>query len=339
MRERESKVKTKANTKKKLLIAAGVVVVALAAALVFISNYLVNYAIGRSGNGGDREVALEVEAPADSVEAVMADNRAAYKSMTDAFTEKNQGRDVTLTADDGLTLHGVYYANAETADTHRWAIVLHGYRGDHTGALQLAAPYYEAGYQVIAPDLRACGESEGDYVGMGWLDRKDVLQWIDYIIEQDPEAKIVIHGISMGAATTMMTAGESTPDNVKAFVEDCGYTSVWDIFSSELQLRFGLPEFPILYTASGVAKLRAGYSFTEASALAQVARCEKPMLFIHGTADDFIPYEMMDTLYNAKPGDNKAELTAESAGHGEAMYALGDSYWDTVFDFIAPYMA
>lgn len=339
MVERESKVKTKANTKKKLLIAAGVVVVALAAALVFISNYLVNYAIGRSGNGGDREVALEVDAPADSVEAVMEDNRAAYKSKIDTFTKGHPGRDVTLTADDGLTLHGVCYANAETADTHRWALVLHGYRGDYTGALQLAAPYYEAGYQVIAPDLRACGESEGDYVGMGWLDRKDVLQWIDYIIEQDPEAKIVVHGISMGAATTMMTAGESTPDNVKAFVEDCGYTSVWDIFSSELQLRFGLPEFPILYTASGVARLRAGYSFTEASALTQVARCEKPMLFIHGTADDFIPYEMMDTLYNAKPGDNKAELTAEGAGHGEAMYALGDSYWDTVFDFIAPYMA
>lgn len=225
-----SKVKTKANTKKKLLIAAGVVVVALAAALIFISNYLVNYAIGRSGNGGDREVALEVDAPADSVEAVMEDNRAAYKSKIDTFTMEHPGRDVTLTADDGLTLHGVYYANAETADTHRWALVLHGYRGDYTGALQLAAPYYEAGYQVIAPDLRACGESEGDYVGMGWLDRKDVLQWIDYIIEQDPEAKIVVHGISMGAATTMMTAGESTPDNVKAFVEDCGYTSVWDIF-------------------------------------------------------------------------------------------------------------
>ena len=121
----------------------------------------------------------------------------------------------------------------------------------------------------------------------------------------------------------MMTAGESTPDNVKAFVEDCGYTSVWDIFSSELQLRFGLPEFPILYTASGVARLRAGYSFTEASALAQVARCEKPMLFIHGTADDFIPYEMMDTLYNAKPGDNKAELTAEGAGHGRPCTRWG----------------
>lgn len=65
---------------------------------------------------------------------------------------------------------------------------------------------------------------------MGWLDREDILRWIDFILADDPQAKIVIHGISMGAATTMMTAGESTPDNVKAFVEDCGYTSVWDIF-------------------------------------------------------------------------------------------------------------
>lgn len=332
------KTKAKMSLKKKIAIAVGAVVVVLTAALLFVSNYLVNYAIGRSGDGGDREVALEVEASPDSVEAIIETNRAQYSADIDAFTAAHPGENVTLTATDGLTLHGVRYANAETADTHHWAIVLHGYRGDHTGVLCLAMPYCEAGYQVIAPDLRACGDSDGDYVGMGWLDREDILRWIDFILADDPQAEIVVHGISMGAATTMMTAGEDTPDNVKVFIEDCGYTSVWDVFSSELQLRFGLPEFPILYTASGVAKLRAGYTFGEASALRQVENCEKPMLFIHGTADDFIPYEMMDELYNAKPGDNKAELTADGAGHGEAMYALGDTYWDTVFDFIEPYM-
>lgn len=332
------KLKTKMSAKKKIAVAIGVVVVAAVLVLGFVSNYLVDYAIGRSGDGGDRDVALEVEPTTEGVEAVIAANRAAFAKKTDAFLAVNLGEDVTITSDDGLTLHGVCYTNADTADSHRWAIALHGYRGDHTGALRMAIPYYEAGYQVLTPDLRASGESDGDFVGMGWLDRKDVLRWIDWIVGQDPEAEIVVHGISMGAATTMMTAGETTPDNVKAFVEDCGYTSVWDVFSSELQLRFGLPEFPILYTASGVAKLRAGYDFIEASALQQVAKCEKPMLFIHGTADDFIPYEMMDELYNAKPGDNKAELTAEGAGHGEAVYALGDAYWNAVFDFIAPYM-
>lgn len=332
------KTKAKMSPKKKIAIAVGAVVVVLTAALLFVSNYLVNYAIGRSGDGGDREVALEVEASPDSVEAIIETNRAQYSADIDAFAAAPSGR---------------------KRDTHRrrwpdpaWRPLCqrrdrrHTPLGDCSARLprrphrraESGDAYYEAGYQVIAPDLRACGDSDGDYVGMGWLDREDILRWIDFILADDPQAEIVVHGISMGAATTMMTAGEDTPENVKVFIEDCGYTSVWDVFSSELQLRFGLPEFPILYTASGVAKLRAGYTFGEASALRQVENCEKPMLFIHGTADDFIPYEMMDELYNAKPGDNKAELTADGAGHGEAMYALGDTYWDTVFDFIEPYM-
>ena len=102
--------------------------------------------------------------------------------------------------------------------------------------------------------------------------------------------------------------------------------------------RFGLPEFPVLYSASALSSVKARYSFKEASALKQVASCEKPMMFIHGTADDFIPYEMMDTLYQAKPGDNKTSLTAEGAGHGEAMYVLGDAYWESVFSFLGQYM-
>ena len=316
------KTKAKMSPKKKIVIAVGAVVVVLTAALLFVSNYLVNYAIGRSGDGGDREVALEVEASPDSVEAIIETNRAQYSADIDA-SQLHPGENVTLTAADGLTLHGVRYANAETRR--------HTPLGDCSARLprrphrraESGDAYYEAGYQVIAPDLRACGDSDGDYVGMGWLDREDILRWIDFILADDPQAEIVVHGISMGAATTMMTAGEDTPENVKVFIEDCGYTSVWDVFSSELQLRFGLPEFPILYTASGVAKLRAGYTFGEASALRQVENCEKPMLFIHGTADDFIPYEMMDELYNAKPGDNKAELTADGAGHGEACTRWG----------------
>ena len=110
------KTKAKMSPKKKIVIAVGAVVVVLTAALLFVSNYLVNYAIGRSGDGGDREVALEVEASPDSVEAIIETNRAQYSADIDAFTA---AQNVTLTAADGLTLHGVRYANAETADTHR----------------------------------------------------------------------------------------------------------------------------------------------------------------------------------------------------------------------------
>lgn len=316
-------------------IAVAVVVVLVAAVIVFASNYLVDYAIGRSGDGGNREVALEVDPAAEGVELTIAQNKASQETASKAFLASNPGQNVSISSSDGLTLAGVWYPN----DGHRWVIAIHGYRGSHLDATALAQHYHDAGYQILTPDLRACGDSEGDYVGMGWLDRKDILNWIDWVLTQDPEAEIVIHGISMGAATTMMTSGEDTPDAVKVFVEDCGYTSVWDVFSSELQLRFGLPEFPLLYTAQAMSSLKAGYSFQEASAIQQVARCEKPMLFIHGTLDDFIPFEMLDELYNAKPGDNKQELVAEGAGHGEAMYALGETYWDTVFSFTDNYLS
>lgn len=112
---------------------------------------------------------------------------------------------------------------------------------------------------------------------------------------------MVLHGISMGAATVMCVSGERLPDYVKCFVEDCGYTSVWDEFEHELDSQFHLPAFPLLYTTSLQCKLRYGWSFGEASPLRQVARCHKPMLFIHGDRDTYVPFAMMQRLYDAKP--------------------------------------
>ena len=281
-------------------------------------------------------------------ETMRAKNATAYEYMyaeypflrpwTDSLERAGALRDTVIVDPQGVRLHALYAAAPEPTD--RTAVIVHGYTDCAVRMLMIGYLYnHDLRYNILLPFLHYHGRSEGRAIRMGWLDRLDVLRWMEVANALfGGNTQMVVHGISMGAATTMMVAGEPQRPYVKCFVEDCGYTSVWDVFSSELQLRFGLPEFPILYTASGVAKLRAGYTFGEASALRQVENCEKPMLFIHGTADDFIPYEMMDELYNAKPGDNKAELTADGAGHGEAMYALGDTYWDTVFDFIEPYM-
>ena len=64
--------------------------------------------------------------------------------------------------------------------------------------------YYEMGYNVLLPNNRAHGNSEGNYIGMGWLDKDDIACWVNWINKQDPNAKIILHGVSMGAATTMM---------------------------------------------------------------------------------------------------------------------------------------
>ncbi len=128
---------------------------------------------------------------------------------------------------------------------------------------------------------------------MGWPDLKDMLQWIGWVLERDSQAQLVLHGISMGGAAVMMTAGESLPSQVKAIVEDCGYTSVWDIFADEMDYLFHLPAFPLLNIANSISSFRAGYSFSEASALKQIARAQVPVLFIHGSEDNFVHTDMV----------------------------------------------
>lgn len=321
--------------KKVLLSVYSAILFLILGAAALLNRYLLNYAIGRGGNGGDRKVALDVTGPDDHVRQTIETNRAAQKIATQKFLSEHPEKTVSIHSNDGFLLNGGYFPNK---NSHLWAITIHGYRSNHTRITDAVQHFYDAGYQVLAPDLRACGTSEGNFVGMGWLDRMDILRWINWIIHRDPKARIVVYGVSMGAATTMMTAGEHTPHQVKVFIEDCGYTSAWDIFANEMRLRFHLPAFPILHTADLISRIVAGYSFRKASALAQVAHCEKPMLFIHGTADDFIPYSMMKDLYHAKPGTNKASMTAEGAGHTEAMYVLGDKYWNNVFRFINRYI-
>lgn len=327
------------NTKKSVKIISiilSILIVLFIAVDIFAGNYLMNYAIGRGGDGGNRNVTLDVDGPKSDIERISNANIEMYKHRVEEFKQNATISEYTLTATDGTNLKGYFALNSNP--TSRWAITVHGYRNNHESMMKYAQEYYRNGYNVLAPDLRACGNSEGKYVGMGWLDKSDILCWVDWIISNDPNAKIVIHGVSMGAATTMMTSGENTPDNVVAFVEDCGYTSVWDIFSSELKLRFGLPSFPILNTASILSKTNAKYGFKEASALNQIKKCEKPMYFIHGNQDDFIPFSMLKILYDAKPGENKGMLEVDGAGHAKSINVLGDEYWINVFNFLGNYI-
>lgn len=147
----------------------------------------------------------------------------------------------------------------------------------------------------------------------------------------------VVHGISMGAATTMMVSGEPQPDYVKCFVEDCGYTSVWDQFSKELKEQFGLPQFPLMYTADWLCQLEYGWGFKEASALKQVARCHLPMFFIHGDKDDYVPTWMVYKLYEAKP-QPKALWIVPEADHAHSYLFNTEEYTQKVKAFVDKYI-
>ena len=101
---------------------------------------------------------------------------------------------------------------------------------------------------------------------------------------------------------------------------------------------FGLPTFPVLDAASLVTQIRAGYGFKEASAADQVAKTSLPILFIHGEEDDFVPYWMLDVVYDACASADKERLSVPGAGHGEAAKEDPELYWATVEAFLDKYI-
>lgn len=220
------------------------------------------------------------------------------------------------------------------AVNHRWVILLHGYTGWKEELYPLAYWYQGEGYQVLAPDLRCQGESEGDFIGMGWTDHFDCMLWIQYILSLDENAEIVLHGQSMGAATALMATGEQTlPDNVKAVVSDCSYTDAYSMFSEKIGEWFGLPSFPFVDSACLVLRLRGGYNLKDASALKAVAKSRTPTLFIHGEEDAMISVSMSRQLYEAEAGQ-KELLIIENAGHAQSQDKDPDTYYGTIRVFL-----
>ena len=218
-----------------------------------------------------------------------------------------------------------------------WVIAVHGYTDSGYFMVPAAKRFLEYGYNVLIPDLQAHGKSDGKYIGMGWKDRLDIMGWIDYLIATYGNIIIILYGISMGAATVMMTSGEKLPSNVRMVIEDCGYTSAWDEFAYELKYLFHMPTFPALYNANFITKIRAGYSLKKASSIKQLKKSVTPTLFIHGNKDQFVPFDMLDKLYEAA-NCKKEKLVIKAAGHAEAQLIDPEKYWHTVRKFIKKYM-
>lgn len=256
---------------------------------------------------------------------------------TSAWWTEQAFEDWSIISGDGLQLHA-YYLEAKQP-TDRTVILAHGYSGLPEQMSGYTKMYRDVlGYNVLLPDARGHGTSEGTYIGFGWPERKDYVKWIDKVIEHTGiDSQIVLHGVSMGGATVMMTSGENLPPNVKAIVEDCGYTSVTDELSYQLKRMYHLPTFPIVQSTSLLTKIRAGYTFNEASALNQIKKSKTPILFIHGDADLFVPSEMVYTLYENGPKDKKL-FVVPGAAHGKARQVDPVGYDREVTQFIGNYV-
>lgn len=218
-------------------------------------------------------------------------------------------------------------------DSDIFVVLVHGYSSAPRNMGVYAKHYIELGYNVIAPSMNGHADSEIKRITMGWEDRLDIMDWIDYIVEEYPEAKIIIHGVSMGSATTMMALGEELPENVKLAVADCGFTSIWEIFDQKISKVVNIPGDPILTSANTVNKIVSGFDFKKASAIEQLKKATIPTIFIHGEEDTFVPFEMLQKLYEAAACE-KELVTIPEAPHARNSIVNPELYWTSVDNFI-----
>ena len=311
-------------------IAAGITAgIATAIAGLLAGEYFFHIALDAST---DKSALLKPAPGTEKKEKVPGEERNAPEAVT---MLKAQYEEREMESFDQLRLHG--YLCRQKKPNKKWAVLIHGYDDSGMWFGREALAFYQAGFNLLLPDARGHGKSQGTYVGMGWHDRLDIKEWICWLVRQYPDSEIVLYGVSMGAAAAMMAAGEKLPSNVKAAVEDCGYTSAWSVLSYQMKSQFHLPAFPFLYCADFVTRIRAGYGMKEADALKCVAGTRLPMFFIHGTEDRFVPFEMMKELYDACRSEKEC-LAVAGAAHVQAALVGGAEYWDRVFRFVDRYL-
>lgn len=314
--------------KRKIVYSIIVILVVLSGCTIGGSFYMLNYSLTSN--------AKLLAKNADSY-PYMYENYPFLRSWVDSLRREDALKDTFIVNPHGTQLHAFYVAAPHP--TGKTAVIIHGYTDNAIRMFMIGYLYSrDLDYNILLPDLQHHGESEGRAIQMGWKDRFDVLQWMNVAngIFGD-STQMVVHGISMGAATAMMVSGEKQQPFVKCFVEDCGYTSVWDEFSHELESSFHLPPFPLMYATSWLCEKKYGWNFKEASSLTQVAKCELPMFFIHGDKDTYVPTWMVYPLYEAKPGPKELWIVP-GAAHADSYKDQKKEYTEKVRTFVGQYI-
>lgn len=299
-------------------VATSTVLVAL---IAFICFYRVFYSPRRKPLGED-----QYEIPQGAIYEPHREEMVAWIKQTRSMPRE----DMEITSFDGLTLRGKYYEYRAGAPVE---ILFHGYQGnaerDLSGGVERC---FSLGRNALVVNQRACGDSDGHVITFGIRERRDCLAWVDHVIARfGKDVKIILTGISMGAATVMMAAGETLPPNVVCILADCGYSSAREIIKKIIR-EMHLPADLLYPFVKLGAKLYGHFDLEETSPIEAVAKSKTPIIFIHGDTDDFVPCDMSRALYEACASP-KNLTPIQGAGHGLAYPVNKQAYLTALAEF------
>lgn len=254
-----------------------------------------------------------------------------HKTLTDDdkwYLKQKQVKHLELITQDQCKLHASEIRN----QGNQWVIIVHGYMGRLEDMLPQARAFYERGYNILLPDLRGHGRSEGDVIGFGALDHVDLLAWCDRLMHQGAQS-ILLYGVSMGASTVMMCA-DDTKYPFQAIIEDCGFSNLRGQLAHIVkQMVPHVPSSFLIFCLSLVLKRKAGYRIEDADPRVAVSKTTVPMLFLHGDRDNFIDISMMEELY-ALCSSRKEKVSIPGGRHANNNKIRPQLYWESMDHFL-----
>lgn len=250
---------------------------------------------------------------------------------SDKWLKDHCAQDVYINSHDGLNLHGLWIPVTNPRGTVLFA---HGYRSTMLVDFGLAFDFYHKhGMNLLIPEQRAHGRSEGRYITFGVKESLDMQCWVDYHNQQLSTVPVILSGLSMGASTMLFLADKDLPENVKGIIADCGFTSPKEILSSVFKRVIHLPETPTLWVTDILARLFAGFHLNEQDTRRSLSKSRLPVFMVHGTNDGFVPCEMTESGYAACVGD-KQILLVDGADHGVSFLVAKEKYTAMITDFL-----
>lgn len=254
-----------------------------------------------------------------------------YIRYSVAYLKEHNAQEVSITSNDGLKLSGTWL---ETENAKGTIILAHGYRSCKLVEFSMVLDFYQGyGLNILLPDQRSHGKSEGKLITFGVKECRDVRKWIDWVNEKENYKPVMLSGLSMGASTVLFLADEELPANVKGIIADCGFTSPWDIIGCVFRNVTHLPAGASLWVAELFARVFGGFSLRQKNTKEVLKNSKLPVLMVHGKADGFVPCEMTQQGYDACAGEKEIFLV-EGADHGLSFLKDTEQYKKKVRAFL-----
>jgi predicted MFS family arabinose efflux permease/pimeloyl-ACP methyl ester carboxylesterase len=240
--------------------------------------------------------------------------------------------DVTFTSSDGVKLSGWYLPSRAHALT---VVMTHGLFRSRYETLERGLRLWQQGYGVVLYDLRRHGHSAGEFSSIGYYERRDVEAALRFAEAREPQNRVVLFGVSMGAAATLLAAAESQGDaRLAGVVSESSFLSFADTARHHIGLT-PLPTFPFAPLLVKFTAWRMNFKASDFDALRAVRSIRQPIMFIGSGRDVRMPNQtVLEPLYAAAENSFKRKLVVAGATHGHAFDAAPDDYMAALAEFL-----